>query len=52
MHEVKNTFGEQHVYIFKVNKNENLVQQICKKKFHVSPFININCVYFFRILKP
>ena len=52
MHEVKNTFGEQHVYIFKVNKNENLVQQICKKKFHVSPFINMNCVYFFRILKP
>jgi DUF1365 family protein len=52
LYEVKNTFGEQHTYIFKTKKNENLIQQVCKKKFHVSPFIKMNCVYFFRLLKP
>ena len=25
---------------------------MCKKKFHVSPFIEMDCVYFFRLLKP
>ena len=24
----------------------------CVKKFHVSPFIEMNCTYFFRLLKP
>ena len=52
LYEVKNTFGEQHTYIFKSDKNENLIQHVCKKKFHVSPFIEMNCTYFFRVLKP
>ena len=52
LYEVKNTFGEQHVYIFKTKKNQNLIQHVCKKKFHVSPFIEMDCVYFFRLLKP
>jgi len=52
LYEVKNTFGEQHTYIFKTDKNQNLIQHVCKKKFHVSPFIEMNCVYFFRLLKP
>ena len=51
LYEVKNTFGEQHTYIFKV-ENNNLLQHNCKKKFHVSPFIEMDCNYFFRILKP
>ncbi len=51
LYEVKNTFGEQHTYIFKV-KNNNLLQHNCSKKFHVSPFIEMNCNYFFRVLKP
>ena len=51
LYEVKNTFGEQHTYIFKV-KNNNLLQHNCEKKFHVSPFIEMNCNYFFKILKP
>jgi len=25
---------------------------MCKKKFHVSPFIEMNCIYFFRLSKP
>ena len=52
LYEVKNTFGEQHTYIFKVDNNQNLYQHNCSKKFHVSPFIEMNCKYFFRLLKP
>ena len=51
LYEVKNTFGEQHTYIFKI-ENDHLLQHNCSKKFHVSPFIEMNCNYFFRILKP
>tara|TARA_A100001234_G_scaffold219750_1_gene231217 strand:- start:630 stop:1388 length:759 start_codon:yes stop_codon:yes gene_type:complete len=50
-YEVKNTFGEQHTYIFKV-EGDNFLQHNCSKKFHVSPFIEMNCNYFFKILKP
>ena len=52
LYEVKNTFGEQHTYVFKTKKDKNLIQHVCKKKFHVSPFIGMNCIYFFRLLKP
>ena len=51
LYEVKNTFGEQHTYIFRV-ENNSLLQHNCEKKFHVSPFIEMNCNYFFRILNP
>ena len=51
-YEVKNTFGEQHTYIFKTEEKENLIKHTCKKKFHVSPFIEMNCIYFFKTLKP
>ena len=51
LYEVKNTFGEQHTYIFKV-ENNNLLQHNCSKKFHVSPFIEMDCNYYFKILKP
>ena len=51
LYEVKNTFGEQHTYFFKV-KNDKLLQHNCEKKLHVSPFIEMNCTYFFKILKP
>ena len=52
LYEVKNTFGEQHTYIFKTKENENYIKHTCKKKFHVSPFIEMDCTYFFKILKP
>ncbi|MDC2970335.1 DUF1365 domain-containing protein [Candidatus Pelagibacter sp.] len=52
LYEVKNTFGEQHTYIFKVEDNTKFFEHNCSKKFHVSPFIEMNCNYFFRILKP
>ena len=52
MYEVKNTFGEQHTYIFKTNISDNLIQHKCKKKMYVSPFIEMDCIYFFKLLKP
>ncbi len=50
-YEVKNTFGEQHTYIFKA-KDEKTVQNKCKKKFYVSPFIEMDCEYHFKTLNP
>ncbi len=52
LYEVKNTFGEQHTYVFKVEGENKLIQNNCSKKFHVSPFIEMDCNYFFRVLKP
>jgi DUF1365 family protein len=52
LYEVKNTFGEQHTYLFKVEGENELIQNNCSKKFHVSPFIEMNCNYFFKILNP
>ena len=51
LYEVKNTFGQQHTYVFKT-KNNNLLKHNCEKKLYVSPFIEMNCNYFFKILKP
>ena len=52
LYEVKNTFGEQHTYVFKVEGKNKLIQNNCTKKFHVSPFIEMDCNYFFTILDP
>ena len=49
-YEVKNTFNEQHTYIFKVKNNK--IEQKCKKKFYVSPFMNMDTYYNFRLLNP
>ena len=51
LYEVKNTFGEQHTYIFKT-EDEKVIINDCTKKFHVSPFIEMECHYYFRVLKP
>ena len=51
LYEVKNTFGEQHTYIFKTN-NDKVIVNNCSKKFYVSPFIEMDCVYNFKVLKP
>ena len=52
LYEVKNTFDEQHTYVFKVESQNKLIQNNCSKKFHVSPFIVMDCNYFFKILNP
>jgi len=50
-YEVKNTFNEQHTYIFKIKNNKN-IEQKCKKKFYVSPFMDMETYYNFRLLNP
>tara|TARA_Y100001960_G_C14719549_1_gene851606 strand:+ start:644 stop:1411 length:768 start_codon:yes stop_codon:yes gene_type:complete len=52
LYEVKNTFDEQHTYVFKIDEKSQVLEHSCKKKFHVSPFIEMNCLYNFKILKP
>ena len=52
LYEVKNTFKEQHTYVFRCMKPANLILHKCNKKFYVSPFIEMNASYNFRLLKP
>ena len=47
LYEVKNTFGKQDTYIFKTDIDQNLnAGHKCKNNLHVSPFIEIDCIYF------
>ena len=52
LYEVKNTFGEQHTYVFKANFETKNIKNECAKKFYVSPFMDLNSRYFFRIANP
>ena len=50
-YEVKNTFNEQHTYIFNIKDNEEIIQK-CKKKFYVSPFMDMETYYNFKLENP
>ena len=52
LYEVKNTFNEQHTYVFPTSPSSNLILHRCEKKFYVSPFIEMKTFYNFRLLKP
>jgi DUF1365 family protein len=52
LYEVKNTFNEQHTYVFRSKSKSNLILHKCSKKFYVSPFINMKTFYNFRLSKP
>ena len=52
LYEVKNTFNEQHTYVFSVNNSSKIITQHCNKKFYVSPFIEMETSYNFRLTKP
>ena len=52
LYEVKNTFNEQHTYIFPVDQNSKIISQHCNKKFYVSPFIEMETDYNFRLSEP
>ena len=52
LYEVKNTFNEQHTYVFSALTSSNLILHKCQKKFYVSPFIEMKTFYNFRLLKP
>ena len=52
LYEVKNTFNEQHTYIFEVKNNSKIITQSCNKKFYVSPFMEMETSYNFRLSEP
>ena len=52
LYEVKNTFNEQHTYVFPVADNLKIITQQCNKKFYVSPFIEMDTLYNFRLTEP
>ena len=52
LYEVKNTFNEQHTYVFRNNSSSNIILHKCKKKFYVSPFIAMKTFYNFRLSNP
>lgn len=51
-HEVKNTFGEQHVYVLPAKAQDGVVRQSCAKRFFVSPFLPLEGRYAFLIRPP
>ena len=52
LYEVKNTFDEQHTYIFPVEKSSKIITQNCNKRFYVSPFMEMETAYNFRLMEP
>ena len=51
LYEVNNTFGERHSYLIPA-PNAALIRQGCAKEFYVSPFMDMELSYAFRILRP
>ena len=51
LYEVNNTFGQRHSYLIPA-PNAALVKQGCAKQFYVSPFMDMDLSYAFRILRP
>lgn len=58
LYEVTNTFRERHTYIIPVPKAEeyrddsSVIRQSCEKKMYVSPFLDMDMTYNFRIRPP
>lgn len=51
--EVNNTFGERHSYVIGVaDSDKSVVRQRCAKKFYVSPFMDQDLTYDFRVCGP
>lgn len=53
LYEVDNTFGERHAYMIPVEDAVGgEVRQACRKQLHVSPFMNMELDYSFRLRAP
>ena len=53
LYEVCNTYRERHTYIIPVaDEGRAIVRQSCSKALYVSPFIDMEAVYRFRIVPP
>jgi DUF1365 family protein len=52
VYQVHNTFGERHSYVIRVEDESAAVHQRCEKLFYVSPFLDMDMRYDFRISGP
>ena len=53
LYEVNNTFGQRHHYLIPVDATAGgNVRQACRKEFHVSPFMDMDMVYDFKLTVP
>ena len=51
LYEVNNTFGERHSYLIPAD-NAPIVKQACEKGFYVSPFMDMDLSYAFKMRPP
>lgn len=52
IYEVHNTFGERHSYVAAVETPSGDIRQNCRKTFYVSPFMDMDMAYDFRLAEP
>ncbi|MCY0385958.1 DUF1365 domain-containing protein [Robbsia sp. Bb-Pol-6] len=66
VYEVSNTFGQRHTYVIPVapdapgaapgtsvpDRAPRAIEQSCRKRFHVSPFLGRDMTYRFRVVRP
>jgi DUF1365 family protein len=52
LYEVNNTFGQRHSYLLPVHGDVTQLSQSCGKAFHVSPFMDMDLSYQFRVSLP
>jgi DUF1365 family protein len=52
IYEVHNTFGERHSYLIPADASAGVVRQRCRKTFYVSPFMDMEMRYEFRVHPP
>lgn len=55
LYEVNNTFGERHSYLIPAETDDRwapMVKQACDKGFYVSPFMDMDLKYAFRVRPP
>lgn len=53
LYEVRNTFHQRHTYLIPVDRaSHGEVRQACAKVFYVSPFMDMDLTYAFRVVPP
>lgn len=52
IYQVHNTFGERHSYVIPVEEQKAAHHQRCRKLFYVSPFLDMDMRYDFRVTGP
>ncbi|MDZ7627074.1 MAG: DUF1365 domain-containing protein [Parvularculaceae bacterium] len=52
IYEVRNTFGGRHSYLIPADGDAEVIRQSADKVFHVSPFMDMDHIYDFRLTPP